>query len=178
MIPAFLHPIQLAVKTSLPFFSERKDQANLYHILWLVPTLQALVGWAAWAILTKVSARMAVLSSSTATLLSLSGGFTVASWWWWYKIDKSTEHVKPKVGPRFAAGVMVTVGAGMVSGFASLQYQKAMTLGPAGSVTIVSHGYTALVCIFSVVFFGERLNLRKVLGIGLTVAGTCLLSDG
>lgn len=65
--------------------------------------------------------------------------------------------------------------SGLATGLSWIFYFKALQLGDASRVAPVDKLSVAFVIILSVIFLGEPLSLKLVLGAGLIIAGTLVL---
>jgi len=73
-------------------------------------------------------------------------------------------------------GLGVAVACGAAGGIGGLFYMQAMQQGPASLVVPLSQVYLVITVMLAVVFLGESLTLRKLLGLGLMMAGAALLA--
>ncbi|HEY9761659.1 MAG TPA: EamA family transporter [Trichocoleus sp.] len=65
--------------------------------------------------------------------------------------------------------------SGLTTGLSWLCYFKALQLGPASLVAPIDRSGLGLVLLFSVLFLGEPLTLKTVLGVALMLAATLVL---
>lgn len=75
---------------------------------------------------------------------------------------------------RFSATMLIL--SGVATGLSWLCYYRALQLGPASRVAPVDKLSVALVLVFAVVFLGEELSWKLVIGVGLVVAGVIVLA--
>lgn len=100
--------------------------------------------------------RTAVILVVTALILSLRSE--------WQRLDG----LSPK-------SITFLVLSGIATGFSWLCYYRALQLGPVSKVAAVDKLSVALVIIMSLLFLGEALSLKTLLGAGLILAGTLVL---
>jgi transporter family protein len=131
---------------------------------WKFWSLLAITGWTAWGIVTKFAlrridwARLEVLSGLVALIAMLiiapSG----------YRIKLDNAHL---------IGLMAaTLGA-----FGGVTFFIALSKGPASVIVPLTSLYVVGVFLFGVLFFGEALTLKKVLGVLLAAAAMFLLAS-
>lgn len=66
--------------------------------------------------------------------------------------------------------------SGVATGASWLCYYRALQLGPASKVAPIDKLSVALVVVFAVLFLGEQLSLKMILGGLLVVSGTIMLA--
>ncbi len=71
--------------------------------------------------------------------------------------------------------IFFLVISGIATGLSWLFYFKALQLGNVSQVALIDKLSVVLVIILSVLFLGETVNLKTVLGAGLIVAGALVL---
>ncbi|MBD2258232.1 EamA family transporter [Pseudanabaena sp. FACHB-2040] len=71
--------------------------------------------------------------------------------------------------------LLFLIMSGLATGLSWLCYFKALQLGPAALVAPLDRLGLVLVLVFSVLFLGEPLTLKTVLGVGLMLAATLVL---
>lgn len=71
--------------------------------------------------------------------------------------------------------ILFLVISGIATGLSWLFYFKALQLGNVPQVALIDKLSVVLVIILSVLFLGETVNLKTVLGAGLIVAGALVL---
>ena len=71
--------------------------------------------------------------------------------------------------------LLFLVLSGMATGLSWLCYFRALQLGPASLVAPIDKSGLVLISLFAVLFLGEPLTMKMVLGTGLILMGTLLL---
>lgn len=71
--------------------------------------------------------------------------------------------------------LLFLVLSGMATGLSWLCYFRALQLGPASLVAPIDKSSLLLISLFAVLFLGEPLTTKMVLGTGLILLGTLLL---
>ena len=72
--------------------------------------------------------------------------------------------------------LLFLVLSGMATGLSWLCYFGALQLGPASLVAPIDKSSLVLISLLSVMFLGERLTVRMVLGTGLILIGMLILN--
>ena len=75
-------------------------------------------------------------------------------------------------------GLGFVVLSGIATGASWLCYFRALKLGDAAQVAPLDKLSVVLVAIFAVIFLGEKLAMREIIGIALIAFGTFLVATG
>jgi transporter family protein len=130
------------------------------------------IGSAVFAALTAIFGKLGVneINSDLATFIRtvvilIVSAFVVTARSAWEPISKMS---------RF--GLTMLIISGIATGLSWLCYYRALQLGPASRVAPVDKLSVALVLIFAVLFLGEPLSWKLVLGGALVVTGVVILA--
>ncbi len=136
---------------------------KLWNLDWRLAVGLCVLSWGLWGFLGKVSA-MRLGWPTTAALGWLSGMVVVMvmclpgfSWPGW--------------GPALPA-----LAYGLLGSLGALMFVQALAQGPAMLVAPIAEGYLVITVLLAVVFLGETMTLKRLLGLLLILGGAVLLA--
>lgn len=74
------------------------------------------------------------------------------------------------------SGLIFLIASGIATGASWLCYYRALQLGPASKVAPLDKLSVAMIVILSVIFLGESITWKTMLGVGFIVAGAVLVA--
>ena len=74
-------------------------------------------------------------------------------------------------------GVVYALLGALTMGLGSLTYYYLLQRGGVGTISAATSVYPALILLISVLFLGEELNVRKVIGVALALGSVWILSS-
>ena len=137
------------------------------------------IGWQFWALLSAVFAALTAILAKvgvqevnpdvatfvrTLVIAIMLGGLLLLS-------GQRIEAISSK-------GFAFLVLSGIATGASWLCYFRALKLGDAAQVAPLDKLSVVLVAIFAVIFLGERLAMREIIGIALIAFGAILVATG
>ena len=137
------------------------------------------IGWQFWALLSAVFAALTAILAKvgveevspdvatfirTLVIASLLGGLLLVG-------GQRIETISTR-------GLVFLVLSGIATGASWLCYFRALKLGDAAQVAPLDKMSVVLVAIFAVIFLGERLATREIIGIALIALGAILVATG
>ena len=135
---------------------------------WVVFALGSAFFAAITAILGKIG--VAEINSNLATFIRtavvlLMTGVIVTACQQWEPIEKLSR-----------AGLVALVASALATGLSWLCYYRALQLAPASQVAPIDKLSVVLVVLFAIVFLGEKVTWKLILGAGLVSAGAVVLA--
>lgn len=133
----------------------------------IVLAVVAMVSWGAWTVLANEATR--TIHPEVAMILSYTAGVAIAVGY----VAVRHESIALE-----RTGVSLALAAGVFAGIAAVAFYSALSYGRVGVVATISALYFVVAAVFGVVFLGESVATREVLGIGFAALAVILLAGG
>ena len=133
----------------------------------IVLAIVAMVAWGGWTVLANEATR--TIHPEVAMILSYTAGVIVAVA---YVAVRHDSIALERTGVSFA------LAAGVFAGIAAVAFYSALSYGRVGVVATISALYFVVAAIFGILFLGESIAAREVLGIACAAVAVILLAGG